>query len=110
LSRFLLNRNWMSRGKSSPLDVVMDTIDTAASWPWNLSKVPTRGARGDQALPDGPGSPRLVEERCKHGLPHCQSPRTFRTADSAGESEEMGGAETCRRWAGASNGSTPISA
>ncbi len=32
----------MSRGSSSGLDVAVEKIDTGASWPWNLSTVPTR--------------------------------------------------------------------
>ena len=35
----------MSRGSSSGLDVAIEKIDTGASWPWNLSTVPTRDRR-----------------------------------------------------------------
>ncbi len=32
----------MPRGRSSAVEVAMETNTTGASWPWNLSKVPTR--------------------------------------------------------------------
>ncbi len=41
LSRLRLNRNAMSRGTSSPLDVAIEKITTGASWPWKASTVPT---------------------------------------------------------------------
>ena len=40
----------MKRGRSCSLEVVIDTITSSASWPWNLSTVPTRAPSGRHAL------------------------------------------------------------
>ncbi len=48
-SRFLLNKNSKFRGISSPLEVAIEKKHTAASWPWNLSTVPTRTPAGQRA-------------------------------------------------------------
>ncbi len=40
------NRNSMPRAVSSAEEAVIDTRQTGASWPWNLSTVPTRTAAG----------------------------------------------------------------
>ena len=39
--RLGLKRNSVPRGASSPREVVIETMTTGASWPWNLSTVPT---------------------------------------------------------------------
>ncbi len=46
LRRLRLNRNSRLRGSSAPLDVAIEKNTTAASWPWNLSTVPTRTPSG----------------------------------------------------------------
>jgi hypothetical protein len=40
-SRLALNKNSMSRGMHSASDVAIETNTIGASWPWNLSTVPT---------------------------------------------------------------------
>src|SRR5690606_34452108 len=44
--RLRLKRNSMCRGISSCPEVVIEISTTAASWPWNLSTVPTRARSG----------------------------------------------------------------
>ena len=39
----------MPRGTSSIEEAVIDTRQTGASWPWNLSTVPTRTRSGSAA-------------------------------------------------------------
>ena len=41
LTRLRESKNSIPRGTSSADDAVIDTITTGASWPWNLSTVPT---------------------------------------------------------------------
>jgi hypothetical protein len=47
--RFRLRRNARLRGTSSPLEVAMEKKTAGASWPWNLSTVPTRTSSGNAA-------------------------------------------------------------
>ena len=46
LRRLRLKRNSRLRGISSPLEVAIEKKTTWASWPWNLSTVPTRTPSG----------------------------------------------------------------
>ena len=50
--RFLLKRNWIPRGEASPSLAVMEKITTGASWPWNLSTLPTRPPQQRRQTPD----------------------------------------------------------
>ena len=49
LMRLSEKRNSMPRGTSSIEEAVIDTRQTGASWPWNLSTVPTRTRSGSAA-------------------------------------------------------------
>ena len=48
LRRLRESRNSRLRGTSAPLDVAIEKKTTGASWPWNLSTVPTRAPRGQR--------------------------------------------------------------
>ena len=47
-SRLRESRNSRPRGTSSPLELAIEKMTTSASWPWNLSTVPTRAPRGQR--------------------------------------------------------------
>ena len=49
LMRLSENRKSMPRGTSSIEEAVIETRQTGASWPWNLSTVPTRTRSGSAA-------------------------------------------------------------
>ena len=48
LSRLRVNRKSIPRGTSSPREAAIEKKTTGASWPWNLSTVPTRAPRGSR--------------------------------------------------------------
>ena len=49
LRRLRLNRKSIPRGTSSPVEAVIEKKTTGASWPWNLSTVPTARAAGSRS-------------------------------------------------------------
>ena len=112
----------MPRGTSAALDDVMETMTTGASWPWNLSTVPTlsRSARLVELLADecdlgvvGGDHERICLCHCAAALHSADaatispwSDSTSRTT-SAASSGEATSRPLCSTGIGCSPGATP---